>query len=314
MNIFRNYLVKNPVVLFGYNKPDTTQQVLKQIKKVQPKKIYLVLDGAKSEREKNKCIETKKIFDNVNFDAEVIKIYSKKNLGLKKRWKSALDEIFSKEESAIILEDDTLPSISFFRFCDELLEKYKYKKQISQINGYNYFSKVSIKEDYYFTTYPELWGWATWQDRWKKYYNDDLENEWDKIKNTEDFYSSFFSNEEFEYFYTMYENAVNNIVDSWDFKWSYSLRKNNLLSIAPSRNLVKNLGFGHDGATHTHQRHKYLSVTRNKQYNIQFPLKHPNIINKNLKLIENDFNKRLLKNSKLSKLIYRFNKLKKILI
>ena len=156
MNIFRNYLVKNPVVLFGYNKPDTTQQVLKQIKKVQPKKIYLVLDGAKSEREKNKCIETKKIFDNVNFDAEVIKIYSKKNLGLKKRWKSALDEIFSKEESAIILEDDTLPSISFFRFCDELLEKYKYKKQISQINGYNYFSKVSIKEDYYFTTYPEL--------------------------------------------------------------------------------------------------------------------------------------------------------------
>jgi len=34
----------------------------------------------------------------------------------------------------------------------------------------------------------------------------------------------------------MYENAVNNVVDSWDFKWSYALRKNNLLSI--KKNLV----------------------------------------------------------------------------
>jgi len=270
------------------------------------------LDGPKSEEEKLKCMETKKIYEDINIDADINKIYSNTNLGLKKRWKSALDEIFTKEKSAIVLEDDTLPSMSFFRFCDELLEKYVDDKQIAQINGYNYFSKVSIPEDYYFTTFPELWGWATWQDRWKKYYNNDLESEWETIKDTQDFYNCFSSKEEFDYFYNIYENAVNNVVDSWDFKWSYSLRKNKLLSIAPSRNLVKNLGFGHDGATHTHQKHKYLSVTRNKRYNINFPLKHPDNINKNLILIENDFNKRLLKNSKLSRLIYRFNKLKKI--
>ncbi len=258
-------------------------------------------------------METKKIFEQIKIDGEINKIYSEKNLGLKKRWKSALGEIFLKEQSAIILEDDTLPSVSFFRFCDDLLEKYVSDKQIAQINGYNYFSKVSIKEDYYFTTYPELWGWATWQDRWKKYYNDDLENEWDTIKKSKDFFDCFLSKEEFDYFYTTYENAVNNVVDSWDFKWSYSLRKNKLLSIAPRKNLVKNLGFGHDGATHTHQKHKYLAVTRNKKYNMQFPIKHPDNINENPKLIENDFNKRLLKNSKLSKLIYRFNLLKKYL-
>lgn len=183
-----------------------------------------------------------------------------------------------------------------------------------QINGYNYFSKVSIEEDYYFTTYPDIWGWATWQDRWIKYYNDDLENEWDKIKITKNFYDNFFSNEEFEYFYNIYENAVNNVVNSWDFKWSYAIRKNNLLSIAPSKNLVKNLGFGHHGATHTHQKHKYLSVTRNKKYNMQFPLKHPINLDIKFKLIEDDFNKRLLKNSKLSKFIYRLNKLKKFLV
>ncbi len=300
-------------MLFGYNKPDTTQKVLNQIKQVKPKKIYLVLDGPRNEAEIIKCIETKKIFEEINIDAEVNKIYSETNLGLKKRWKSALDEIFSKEESAIIIEDDTLPSISFFRFCDDLLEKYKNEKQIAQINGYNYFSKVSIKEDYYFTTYSELWGWATWNDRWFSIYNDDFMENWDKVKKSESFKSTFLSHDEYEYFFTIFENAYNNVVDSWEFPWLFSMRVNNLLAISPRKNLVKNLGFGHPGATHTHQWHKYLSVTRNKQFNIEFPLRHPDVINKKLKLVENDFNKRLLKNSKLSKLIYRLNKLKRII-
>ena len=104
------------------------------------------MDGPKSEDEKSKCMETKKIFEEISIDGEINKIYSEKNLGLKKRWKSALDEIFLKEQSAIILEDDTLPSVSFFRFCDDLLEKYVSDKQIAQINGYNYFQKFQFQK------------------------------------------------------------------------------------------------------------------------------------------------------------------------
>ena len=74
---------------------------------------------------------------------------------------------------------------------------------------------------------------------------------------------------------------------------------------------VKNLGFGHDGATHTHQRHKYLSVTRNKKFNMKFPIIHPSEVLLNKEFTIKEFNKRLLKNSNLSKLIYNFNKLKK---
>ena len=33
--------------------------------------------------------------------------------------------VFEKEEQAIILEDDCIPNLDFFRYCDEMLEKYK---------------------------------------------------------------------------------------------------------------------------------------------------------------------------------------------
>jgi len=280
---------------------------------VKPKKLYLVLDGPKGIEEIETCKQTKKVLDDINWDCEVEKLFSDHNLGLKKRFKSGLDTIFNQEESLIILEDDTLPTSSFFRFCDELIEKYSDQKNIAQINGYNYLSKISKEESYYFSAYPEIWGWASWSDRWLKYYNNDLDG-WDEIKNTQAFKEKFFSEQEYVYFYKAYENAFNNVIDSWDFKWSFSLRINELLSVAPTSNLVKNLGFGHQGATHTHQKLKYLSVTKNKQYNIRFPIKHPQKVEINDTLIKKEFDKKQLENSKLNKIIYNFKKIKRFFI
>ena len=280
---------------------------------MKPKKLYLVLDGPKGIEEIETCKQTKKGLDDINWDCKVEKLFSDHNLGLKKRFKSGLDTIFNQEESLIILEDDTLPTLSFFRFCDELIEKYSDQKNIAQINGYNYLSKISKENSYYFSTYPELWGWASWSDRWFKYYNNALDG-WNEIKNTQAFKEKFFSEKEYDYFYKAYENAYNNVIDSWDFKWGFSLRINELLSVAPTTNLVKNLGFGHQGATHTHQKLKYISVTKNKQYNIRFPLQHPQKVELNNTLIKKEFHKKQLENSKLSKLIYYFNKVKKLIL
>ena len=295
--------------MFAYNKPDTTKKVFNQIAKVKPKQMYLIVDGPKNKIEKELCDKTKKVLQDIKWDCNIERIYHKENQGLKKIFNSGLEFVFSNEERAIILEDDTLPSISFFRYCDLLLEKYVDNTQIAQINGYNYLSKVNLDTSYYFSVYSELWGWATWSDRWKKYNNRDFDN-WDIYKKTDEFKNIFSSEEEFKYFYNIYDNAHKNKINSWEFPWTYSTRINKLITISPKVNLVKNLGFGHSGATHTHQRHKYLSVTRNKKFEIDFPLKHPEEIIQDNYLIEREFNKRLLKNSKLSKFIYRVNKLK----
>ncbi len=311
MNII--YKVKNPVAIFIYNKPDTTRKVFNQIKKLQPKTLYVVADGSKNSTEEQLVIQTRNIFENISWDCQVNKIYSDSNLGLKERFKTGLNDVFSVEESLIILEDDTLPSISFFRYCDLLLERYKDNKKIIQINGHNYISKVNSLDSYYVTRFSELWGWATWKDRWFNNYNDDFYKEWEDLKNTESFKEKFINESLYFYFKKIFDNAHSNVIDSWEFPWLYSMVKNDLYALSPSKNLVKNLGFGHPGATHTHQKLKYYSITRNRKYELKFPLKHPKQILQKDELIINEFKKRQLENSNLSKLIYIFKKFSKTL-
>jgi hypothetical protein len=276
--------------------------------KVKPRKLYLIADGPKNDDDRKICDITRKVIQKINWECDVIRLYQDVNIGLQKTFKQGLDYVFEKEERAIILEDDTLPNISFFRYCDELLDRYETNPRIAQINGYNYLSKVNIEESYYYSNYIEIWGWATWRDRWNKHYNKEFQN-WNNIKHTEDFKDKFQSSNEYNYFYDMFENANKKIVISWEYPWTYSIRKNQLLAIAPKINLVKNLGFGHTGATHTHQKHKYLSVTRNKKFEMSFPLISPLEVDIKPDLNLSEFNKRLLKNSKLSLFIYRYKKI-----
>jgi len=304
--------IKAPVVLFAYNKPDTTKKVLKTLKKVNLSKIYLVLDFPPKGNNKDTYFKTKKLFQEFNHGAKIEHIFADSHMGLNKRFHSALNYIFDIEQKLIILEDDTLPSKTFFRFCDELLEKYQDNYKISQINGYNYRSKINIHESYYFGNISEIWGWATWSDRWLSYNNKDFEK-WDKLKNDESYTKNFVNSMEYDYYYKLFEDASRGIVSSWEYNWVFSLKLNNLISIFPKKSLVKNLGFGHKGATHTHQKLKYLSITKNKKYNIQFPLIHPTNIQHDNEQIKKDIEKRLLQNSQLSNIIYHLKKIIKLI-
>ena len=235
-------------------------------------------------------------------------MFANRHMGLYQRWHSGLNEIFKKEKSLIILEDDTLPSKTFFQFCDQMLVKYQDNHQISQINGYNYRSRVNITESYYFSNISELWGWATWSDRWLRYNNGDFEK-WEQFKNDENYTKNFVNSTEYDYYYKIFDDAHKDIINSWEYNWVFSLKLHNLTSIFPKKSLVKNLGFGHIGASHTHQKLKYLSLTRNRKYDIKFPLTHPKTVEIHEHQVISDIEKRLLQNSKLSNFIYHSKKL-----
>ena len=69
---------------------------------------------------------------------------------LRKNAELGLSYVFNSEEKAIILEDDTLPSISFFNF-DDLLKRYENNK-VSMITGSNFKTQITLnlKDDYFF--------------------------------------------------------------------------------------------------------------------------------------------------------------------
>jgi len=174
-----------PVLFLIFNRPNTTQKVFNAIRQAKPKQLFVAADGPRKgkEGEKEKYEQAREIIEQVDWNCEVRTLFREKNLGCKIAASSAIDWFFENVDEGIILEDDCLPSQSFFRFCQELLEYYRDDTRIMMISGNNFqFGKVRGEGSYYFSKYAHVWGWATWRRAWKHY---DV-----NMKNFEDFLKS----------------------------------------------------------------------------------------------------------------------------
>lgn len=258
-----------PVLLIAFNRPNFTEKVFKEIRKARPKKLFVVVDGPRNEEERRKVEEVRKIVSNIDWPCKVKKLIRQKNLGCRKAESSAIDWFFENVKQGIVLEDDCLPSQDFFKFCEEMLEKYRDDKRIMHISGNNFLGNWRRdKYSYYFSKYPFSWGWASWRRAWKKYDVDmKLYPEIKKKKYLENIHLSFFENHSIK---SLFEATYKGL-DTWDYQWFFANLINNGLSIVPNYNLVRNIGFGKN-STHTKKEHFYLSVSTKE---IEFPLKHP---------------------------------------
>ncbi len=263
-----------PILFIIFNRPNTTIRVFNQIKKIKPKKLYVVADGARNnkEGEDSKCNEVRGIINSIDWDCEVFKNYSEINLGCKNRLSSGISWFFENEEMGIILEDDCLPDISFFYFCKELLIKHKDNERIGMISGNNFqFGKIKNEYSYYFSKYSHIWGWATWRRAWKKY--DVNMKKWPLLRKK---ISSVLPNIfDTVYWKIIFDDVYKGKIDTWDYQWTFTCFINNYLSIIPSINLVSNIGFCQKNATHTQRINKFSNM---KMSSINFPLSHPKTI------------------------------------
>ncbi len=291
------------VLFLIYKRPDTTIQVFEAIRQAKPPRLYVAADGPKPDvpGEAEKVQQARDIVLNgVDWDCEVKTLFRDPNLGCKYGVSGGIDWFFEHEEEGIILEDDTLPSQSFFWFCQELLERYRNDERIWHISGDNFHNKlIDYEFSYYFSKYCHIWGWATWKNRWN-FYDVSIN---DAIFQNCDEWLKYYAFDKNEYYnkYNNFQSVKNNTIDTWDFQWTFAVWVNNGVSILPHKNLVINLGFDSE-ATHT----KSSSLLKLKKFNIQFPLKHNLNVYKNYKLdysfyIKN--RKKTLKN-KIKSLIY----------
>lgn len=242
--------LKTPVAFLIFNRPDLTQQVFDRIAEVKPKKLLVVADGPRFSQEEGICIQTRKIIQNVNWDCEVITNFSEINLGCKNRVSSGLDWVFSEVEEAIILEDDCLPTESFFYFCQTLLERYRDDERVMHISGNNFQSSQSRTDcSYFFSKYTHIWGWASWCRAWK-FYDVNMKT-WLEYKNSNLFQAIFDDPYEEKYWINIFDLVFNNCIDTWDYQWTYACWLQNGLSILPNQNLISNLGFNREDAVHT---------------------------------------------------------------
>ena len=268
--------MKTPVALLIFKRADTTEKVFQAIRQVKPPQLLVVADGARSDRpeEAEKCQAARAIIERVDWDCEVLKNYSEVNLGCGKRVSSGLDWVFQNVEEAIILEDDCVPHPTFFRFCEELLTKYRHDERIMSISALNVAERDRYTEDsYHFSLYHRCWGWATWKRAWRHF--DYQMNLWSEIKEG-NWLKDILINDNYVRDWTdIFQSVYEDRIDTWDYRWMFACWLQNGLSILPSANLVTNIGFNAE-ATHTKNATKKRDTLALESMN--FPLRHPAFI------------------------------------
>lgn len=164
------YLVDVPVLLIFFNRPDTLKKVFDVICKAKPSTLLLYQDGPRNQEDLKLIDECRTIVSNITWNCKVYKNYQTINNGVDPSGYIADKWAFSIVDKCIILEDDILPSVSFFAFCKEMLDKYENDERIMLITGINYEEESkNIESDYFFTQCTDSWGWATWKrvvDTW----------------------------------------------------------------------------------------------------------------------------------------------------
>jgi hypothetical protein len=265
--------MKTPVLFIIFNRPDTTRRVFEAIRQAKPERLYVAADGARENKpgEKELCEKTREIVKSIDWECEVKTLFRERNLGCGIAVSQAISWFFENEEQGIILEDDCVPDISFFPYCEELLEYYKDNDSISIISGDNL--QKGVKRDdvsYYFSNFHCIWGWATWKRVWKDFKFSVMDLNKEVIFNN--LQSSNFTKEMRIYYNSIWNIMEQGRTDIWGYQFVLMNLEQGRMSIQPNVNLVENIGFSDEGTHTTADDSNKYSV---KYDRIIFPLVHP---------------------------------------
>lgn len=262
---------KVPILVIIFNRHELVQKLFNEIKKQKPKYLYISCDGPRVDKENDIELinKSKAVFDQIDWDCEIKTLYRDKNWGAGKSISDALIWFFNQVEEGVVFEEDCFPHQDFFEYCEVLLEKYRNNSEIMFIGGNNFQKQSKSEFSYYFSAYPHIWGWASWQ-RVIYDYSFELKNISNKdFKNVINHYN--FSWIETKVWFDKFKRIQMGQINSWDYQLTYNIWSKKGISIIPQMNLVKNIGFGKDAIHCKNSK----SIEANLEIHPILPIKHP---------------------------------------
>lgn len=275
------------VVLFIFKRADTVLKTIKILKSINAKKIIIVGDCGRDFNEKKIVNDVrKKVVDAIDWDCTVEKKFANTNQGVFKQIGLGACEILKNEGKAIFLEDDNLPEVSFFYYCEYLLGKYENNENILWICGTNYLGEYEPKDgsSYVFTRQLLPCGWASWNNKFNKFYDKNLTflDSKKEIKRLKSLYISkrLYRQQIHDSKEERYRITHGMQFASWDYHMIMSVLRNGMYGIAPVKNQIRNTGIDvfatHGGNT---SRNKMAAkLCGMDSFELKFPLKDPNEI------------------------------------
>jgi hypothetical protein len=242
-----------PVLLLLFNRPDATRRVLERLRTIKPTQLLVAADGPRTGHSDDieSCAAVRSVItQGVDWNTQKMEVnFAPANMGLRFRVSSAIDWAFNHTDRLIILEDDCLPSRSFFEFCGELLDRYADDEEVGSVCGCNFQRQpFQSHHSYYFSRYSHCWGWATWKRAWSGY---DVDmSDWPARKESGWLEGIFPHPLEAGYWRKIFDDTYHRKINTWDYQWVYHCWNNQRLAAIPAVNLVTNIGTG-SSATNT---------------------------------------------------------------
>ena len=294
-----------PVCIFIFLREKQTLELIDIIRKVQPNRLYIVGEGHRPDRvgEKEKVLALRsKVEAAIDWPCDVYKNYVPEDIGAGRRISSGIDWVFEHEEKCIFLEDDIRPSLSFFYYCEELLNRYKNDNRIGLITGFNPLGSFYFDGNSYgFSHCGSIYGWACWKNRWEKYDWDmkSLDNHMDALITQMTGENRCLAKRRVKKWKKSKALIQSNAISTWDYQWDVTRRLNNWLDIVPSISLTENCGvdeFARSGPVQFRLMPKRIrNIFLVRKNEMDFPLKHPEAFLRNGKY-DDQYMQKLLPN------------------
>ncbi len=262
-----------PVLVLGFNRPDTTRRVLESLRAARPALVFLAVDGPRpgSRDDASRVAEVQSLTGLIDWPCVTKTLFRKANLGCKLAVSEAISWFFAEVESGIILEDDCVAHPSFFPFAAELLDRYRDDERVLMISGDNFqFGSRRSDDSYYFSRHTHIWGWATWRRAWRLY--DHRMSRWPELRDRGWLLDMLKDRVAADYWTGIFDDTHSGRNSSWAYRWTFSAWVNDRLTVLPGVNLVSNIGFG-GLATHNRNRGNRLAALPTEA--VRFPLRHP---------------------------------------
>ncbi|GEM_PF-4636710 len=229
--------MSKPIALFIYKRASDLSKILEVIETYHPSELLVFADGPKNSREVALCKKARAVIDGRKFAFPLTKFYFESNKGLSGNILGGIAEVFKRHDSAIFIEDDCIPSKTFFHFCDYGLNQFKEDDEVFQIGASQWLPnefKGPLKSRF---SLP-AWGWASWKEKWEYF-----DPSFNTYKENRINLSRHISKKN----YSIWKRACNSLSignrDSWDLQWQLDIWSNKGYSILPPKNLVSNIGF-----------------------------------------------------------------------
>jgi hypothetical protein len=261
------------VLVIGFNRPEHLIRVLERVREADPPRVYIAIDGPRNETERASVDACRDVARAIHWAPTELR-FQESNLGCQEGVIDAVSWLLTKEPEGIVVEDDSVPDFSFFRFCDDLLNRYRDDRHVLAISGESRVPNHVVPSDtsYRFTYMGPAGAWATWSDRWTEFAKHRLDanpcRTYRGLAKTR--HNAFLRRA--HWIALSFANRTR-VMDSWAYPFMIFGIANHQLTATPNVNVVADHGIGSE-ARHMQSEDP---LHQNAQP-LAFPLRHPPLV------------------------------------